>query len=298
MRRIPIVLQVVVLAALCGGGAGAEEGVFEVGYSAGFFYDVDANDARAATQVWVERVIGRLGLENRSRTQIFDDLPSILAAVEAQDVDVVVMQPLEFLEIEGRALLEPILITSAGGAVTYELALLVPRRSGTSELLDLRGRRLVFGEGGSGRVPRLWMDALLLKNGLAVCDEFFGSVKELKRTSQAVLSVFFGRADACVVVRGSFATMVELNPQLEQTMTALVVSPGFLSGVVCIRRGLIETHREQIREAMLGLHTDPQGQQILTLFHMDRIMPFSRTHLSRLIFLVEEHERLAGKGAR
>lgn len=42
----------VLLVLLCCGGA--EEDVFEVGYSAAFFYDVDANDARTTTQVRVE----------------------------------------------------------------------------------------------------------------------------------------------------------------------------------------------------------------------------------------------------
>jgi len=44
-------VSLLLLTRLCGTQIAAEPNVFEVGYSAKLFYDVDINDARAATGV-------------------------------------------------------------------------------------------------------------------------------------------------------------------------------------------------------------------------------------------------------
>jgi len=121
--------------------------ILEVGYSAKFFYDVDVSDARAVTKVWAEMLIEKTGENAGSETLIFYDLSSIVKALQASVVDIVILTPLEYLEVAKEAPLLPVLTSSAGGNVVYEYALTVHRRSGIGDLAQLQGKKLVIEEG-------------------------------------------------------------------------------------------------------------------------------------------------------
>ena len=60
-----------------------------------------------------------------------------------------------------------------------------------------------------------------------------GEVREVEKTSPAILAVLFGQADVALVRRQAFETMVELNPQLETDLEVVANSPDYLPTVTC-----------------------------------------------------------------
>ena len=264
-----------------------------LGFSDRMFYDVDPNDARAITRVWIETLIRKINSaveDPGSKTIIFHDLPSIIRTLQAEEVDLLILPPLEYLRIEQEVPVEPILTGVVGETFPYEYILLVRRNRGSESLEGLRGKKLVLD--GKGSIPRMWLDTFLLKDGLPESRAFFDTIKEVNKTSQAVLPVFFGQADACLVPLQSFETMVELNPQLAEELTALITSPGFCIGLVCARQDVYEKYKAFIQEGLSVLNTEPQGQQLLTIFRLDQALLFEPVHLEAVRKLVEEYNRL------
>jgi ABC-type phosphate/phosphonate transport system substrate-binding protein len=299
MRRMPIVLRMtLLLAALWCQRVGGEDGVFEVGYSAGLFYDVDINDARAATQVWVGAFTRKMGEVSRVETLIFDDMPSIIEALEAKEVDLMILPSIEYLEIRRQVPVVPLAVSARQGTITYEYGLLVRRGSGLQSLEGLRGRKLIIEAANRGRLPWVWMETLLLREGLPPNREFFGQIEEMEKVSRAVLPVFFGQADACVANMESFATMAELNPQIGEILEVLILSPSFCRGPVCARKDFLEEYGDRLQKSLLSLQMDPQGQQLLRLFHVDGLVPFEEGQFGAEEALLAEYENLAKKGAK
>lgn len=292
MRRIPIMLQMVLLLALWCQPVDGEDGVFEVGYSAGLFYDVDMNDARAVTRMWVEMFVRKMGEASAVETLIFADLPSIVAALEAKEVDLVTLPSVEYLELQRQVPVVPLAVSTRQGTITFEYGLLVRRDSGLQSLADLRGRKLIIEAANRGMLPWIWMETLLRRAGLPPNREFFGQIEEIGKTSRAILPVFFGQADACVANMESFTTMAELNPQVGEDLEVLILSPGFCRAPVCARKDFIEEYGGGLQESLISLQTDPQGVQLLHLFHVDGLIPFEEGQFAAEEALLTEYRAL------
>ena len=271
-------------------------------FSDKIFYDVDVNDARAITKVWITTLVKRINetaTDPVSETIVFSNLDAITRALRTGKVDLLILLPMEHLEISKQTPLQPILTGIVREAFSYEYALLVHCETGAKSLGQLRGRKLVVDTGGKGRIPQMWLDTVLLENGLPESEGLFKQVKDVSKTSQAVLPVFFGKADACLVPLQTFRTMVELNPQLGEALTPLAKSPGFCRGLVCARQDIYDRYKGFIQEALHMLNLDPQGQQLLTIFRVDELISFEPSHLAGVRKLAQEYELLkAGSGSK
>lgn len=163
---------------------------------------------------------------------------------------------------------------------------------------QLRGLKLIAESGRyAGPVAFMWFETLLMREGLGRKEDFFGTIEDAGRTSQAVLGVFFGEFDACLVTHRSFETMKELNPQIGEELTALNRSPALMREMVCGRKGYDETRKQVLMDGAFKLHHYVKGQQILDLFGLDRVVPFDPAYLDPIIGLVEEYNDLRGRSA-
>lgn len=259
---------------------------FEVGYSANLFFDVDPNDARAVTKVWIEYFVDQVGVDAASETFVFEDVADIVSRLNERRLDLAVLLPEEYLQVTERCELEPILVTTRDGRIDYEYGLLVRGDRGLTRLADLEGGSITIERGDKGSVPRAWLEHLLRQQGAPAAGAFLGQITQVGRAAKAILPVFFGRADACLVNLESFGLMTELNPQLDRELVVLAKSPGFCRTLICMRADMTERYGGLLRGSLLSLHTDTQGQQLLSLFHVDELVPFDAAHLRGVAELI------------
>ncbi len=294
---------VVIGAALClillcmAGYAEAELKILEnvivnIGYSLSLFPDVEKKDAQVAIEIWSKQFIRAIGTKAIPRAIIFDDLESIVSSVNKHEVDMVSLPALDFIKIRENTALEPLVIALNGDKTGEEKILLVRRDNGFTKLTQLKNMRLVIQSGTKGNISMLWLDTMLMRQGLSESEQFFASIKRVSKASQAVLPVFFRQADAAVVDRHVLMTMTELNPQLTEQLTILTNSPPLLHSISCVSSSTDNKIKEAIRNTAQSLGTSPGGQQILTLFQLDRVIPFKRHYLEPLEELVREHHDL------
>jgi hypothetical protein len=123
-------------------------------------------------------------------------------------------------------------------------------------------------------------------------------MESVGKPSAAVLPVFFGKKQACVVDESGFDVMTELNPQVGKGLQTVAVSEPLVDGVLCLNSSgwSSETYKQDVIKALGELHLEPAGQQILTLFKTDQLIPFQEKYLETARNLWARHERLRKEG--
>jgi phosphonate transport system substrate-binding protein len=258
--------------------------------------DVDKEDAEVAIAFWTSEVFKGLKRPLRSKLFFIDDTAAFLDGIKAKKFDMIALPSQEYLRLQEVINLEPVLGTIVGGKPGEEYALITRQDKGGNNLRGLKNLILLFQhDQWNDSNPLIWLDTILYKQGLPPAKKFFSLIKFVNKPSQAVLPVFFRQADVSLVSRRSFATMVELNPQLGKELQILALSPCFLPGLIAFRKDLSPEIKTQLIDAALKLQTHPQGEQLLKLFKVDRFFSFKPADLNTIIELLQEYKRVQGR---
>jgi len=185
-----------------------------------------------------------------------------------------------------------VLIGTNRGRVGEEYALIVHKGAPWNDLQQLRGKNLLVEKSsGACNIALLWLDTQLLRQHLPPSQSFFQSLRLVESASQAVLPVFFRQAEACLLPRWSYDTMVELNPQIKEETTMLALSPLLVRGGLFMVKGL-GPEKQGLIPATQKIWQTTRAKQIMTLFHADEIVPFQPAHIQTIVNLYEEYSRL------
>jgi phosphonate transport system substrate-binding protein len=206
------------------------------------------------------------------------------AEVRTNGLNLVIMDAWESLDLDIETEMEPAFVHENQGAVYREYLLFVRQGSGIQALADLRGQEIAVLNGTSNSVARAWLESLLLEKNLGSASAFFRRVETPAKPSAALLPVFFGNKPACIVDRLSYATMVEMNPQVERQLVPLAVSEPLLESITYLTRHgyASDRARRDMFLALQELHMEPDGRQILTLFKVDKLVPYKEEYRDSL----------------
>jgi ABC-type phosphate/phosphonate transport system substrate-binding protein len=259
-----------------------------VGYSARSFPDVDLKDATAAFQLWTKKAAAEVGVAAECR--IYNDTASMVDDLRSGRVDLVSMTSTEYLKVESRIHAEPAFGATRSGKLTENYLLLVRAASRVADLADLEGQRLAATS--AQDLALIYLDTLLLRRRLPMANRFFSELLVKSKTQEALLSVFFGQADACVVAASTFRTMVELNPQVGTHLKVLASSPDLLVGMTVFRADLSTKTKQIFREMTRHLNDDPQFSQFLVLFRVEHLTTMKESDIDSTRRLLDEYRRL------
>jgi phosphonate transport system substrate-binding protein len=288
---LAVLIALVPVQALCY-KTGVEREPFSavIGYSSSIFTHLVKENAQAAAKLWSNLVIRNNN--GSAETRIFQNCSEMEKELKSGKIDMVILLSTEYLGLKNRGLLEPFFI-SARGEELYDTFILITRRdSGIHSVGDLRGKAFLQQSGSHCEIHRLWFDMLMMKQGVHEPERFFSSLKEVVTPSQAVMPVFFKRADACILSRRSFDVMAELNPQLRKDLRIIEASTPVATGVICIRKGCDSRQRERLIEVLETLDRDVEGKQLLTLFRMSRLVPFRPEYMTSVEAFLKEYNEL------
>jgi ABC-type phosphate/phosphonate transport system substrate-binding protein len=258
--------------------------------------DVNLDDVLAAIKVWAVKMGAGTGSWTQSDARIFRDLPSLIAAVNNGDSDIVALSTQEYLTAAGSLRAEPALAYLQSGQVELEYVVLARQGGEIKAPADLRGRRISIARGGRNSMVPLWLDALLLDNGLPSKESFFKEIKEVSKTSQVVLPVFFGQMDAGVVIKSAFETAAALNPQIGQQLKVIATSPRLAPMVTCFRGTLPAEQKAQLMEKALKLHETQGGLQAFTVFKLERLVQWDLRYFDAVKDLMRKQKLARSRG--
>lgn len=161
--------------------------------------------------------------------------------------------PLHGYEVVERARelnLKPLLLATRSGRWETRFVLLVSNTSGIQNLRDLENRTLLVHRDGCGNLVDYWLDTAIAV-GTGMQRQSFARYQTVTQAREAVLPVFFGEADACVVSVAAYQSVVAQNPvQIPARLTTLVKSKELPGQVVACRLNLpLEVQRRVIEQA-------------------------------------------------
>jgi phosphonate transport system substrate-binding protein len=109
--------------------------------------------------------------------------------------------------------------------------------------------------------------------------------------TQTVLPVFFRRMDAAVVIKSSFATAVELNPQLGRELRVLATSPPVIPIILCFRKNASPEGKRELIANINRTQSLPAGQQIEALYQFKRLVMLPSNCMNATMEMLRQYER-------
>lgn len=277
--------------------AGADSAPFHlrIGFSSRAFVSVPREDIRIAVQVLSRKLAAKTVGSAESR--IYDTSAEVENDLKARRLDVVALTPEEFINLRTHTPLEPAMTTVSGKNHEVELLLLTRRDSGLNGIADLKRRTIALPSRASqfGSTYHIWLETLVMKRGAGSTERFFSSLLETRNASQAIMPVFFRKADACVVSGQAFQVTTELNPQIARELRVMARIKHLAGGIIALRQDLPEERKQKVRQALMTLHEDQEGRQMFVLFQLDRLTPHRPDHLKGLEALHAEHRSLRAR---
>ncbi|MCG8550576.1 MAG: phosphate/phosphite/phosphonate ABC transporter substrate-binding protein [Desulfobacterales bacterium] len=295
--RVGIMALLVTAAFLPAGPAMSEETV-HMGFSRSVIGEINENDTMAALKIWSTQLMVGHDFPIGFQYVIYNGLGEIETAIKQRKVDLINLSSIDFFHLQHFLDHERFAFAVYGGSITVEYLLLVREKSGVADIKDLKQGVLRLPKGARSALARVWMDVQLAKAGLPAAKQFFGQMVTVNKISGAVLPVFFGKTDACLVTRNGFDTMAELNPQIAHQLRILAASKGYIPGFLGFRKNYQSKIKGIILNNMINWHNTPAGNQILTMFQMDDIVLKSIETLGPTMALIKEHRALFGVGAQ
>jgi phosphonate transport system substrate-binding protein len=151
-------------------------------------------------------------------------------------------------------------------------------------------------EGFSYDMSMAWLESALLDASLGPASAHFGLITRVGKPARAVLPVFFGQQDACLISRYGYELMVELNPQIGSVLTAMAISPPLMHAIMVFDRQFSPDDRPAVLRALLSLQDTPRGQQVMSVFSIDRLVEGTPADLAPSLDLLARTDRPRATG--
>ncbi|MBL8213912.1 MAG: PhnD/SsuA/transferrin family substrate-binding protein, partial [Bryobacterales bacterium] len=226
-----------------GGDGQTQNGALRVSVSEDAIKGVNRNDAAAAIALWAEELAKAAQMtlvpdQKWVRTRL-----EMVAAVRAGEVDAVSVTVAEYPGVAPYLDVTRVLLDMG-----TEMCLVVSERAGIRSVSDLTGKQLLLVDGPHTLLSDAWLTVLLARDGLGLPERVLGRIRRHTKATQAVLPVFFGQADACIVSRATIETMAELNPQVGKQMRVLARAPKLASAFLACRKQYPAERRNNLLE--------------------------------------------------
>jgi len=259
---------------------------------------INSEDARLALEIIMRQTIVRETYPFRMKLDFISDYNAADTIVANGRYHFVTLTCLDYLSLIQSLNLTPLMILSKQAQPTEVLYLVAQRGKPLEKIKKQTERILMIDHGRTGGLSRLWMDTVLWNSGYQSCDLFFTQIKAAKKTSQLLLSVFFGQADACIISASAYTVMAELNPQIGTRLEILDRSPQLVLLLLCATDLAEQDMRNALLTEAVSSDTDPAVRQALLMVQMERIIPFRQDYFSATEALVRQHQQMAAIKAK
>jgi ABC-type phosphate/phosphonate transport system substrate-binding protein len=256
---------------------------------------VAKKDAKLAVVLLLRKVRKEKLPEYRLENSILADVDSVVQNFNAGKIDVLTISSIDYLKIRRLVNIEPAFVSLRDGKPENDYVLLVNKDKGIKTLEQLQNKKISIEKGMNGEAAVLWLETMLLDHALPESSLFMQKFKRVDKVSQAVLPVFFGQADACIVHRYKFETLSALNSQIGKKLQAIYASPPLLNQLTCFRKDLDEHVKEAALSYTERLQSDPEGRQFLMMYRIEGTTKYKNEYITAIENLYEKFKTLNAK---
>lgn len=301
-RRVSLVAFLALLLGL-GPGSAAEPSppaaatrttkpTLRLGYSRQVFLEINENDGRAALKMHAEAIAKTDGIELVLIHEIFEGTAAIRRALERKEADALGLPVDEFIALPPELVAGPLIAPKLRDSTGDKYLLVVRRDRGIENAAGLKGKRVAVQRGFKAPLTVQWLDILTLREHLGPASQALREMISVTKPSRAVLPVFFGQIDACVVPDRSLRVLEELNPQIARDLKVLATSDAIVPSMMCFRAGLDPAMVDDIAARSSRMHLTVSGAQVALIFQLDQLVALPSSSVDAARALLAEHTRL------
>jgi phosphonate transport system substrate-binding protein len=148
---------------------------------------------------------------------------------------------------------------------TYHGYIFVRKDSNIKDVKDMKGKVMAFVEK-STTAGYIFPLAYLREHGVASPEKYFREYYFAGSHDAAIDAVLNRRADIGAAKHSIYDRVKKENSKIEQELVIIAESPSVPSNGLCVRRDLEENLKMKLKDALLGIHNDPEGQTVLKQF--------------------------------
>lgn len=261
---------------------------FSIAFSEKIFVNVNQNDAAALTKVLTENLLEESPLTFRTGSpNIYSSVQELEVSVRNESNDLYILLPEEFLRLNKLGLLEPIAVSLRSNSVYDVFKIIVSKKSNVRDFKDLKGKSILIGYSSGDDNSPLWLDHLLSSKGLGKKEKYFKKVEISEKSLPVILKVYFGQVDACIISEDNLNIATEMNPHLGESLITIETSKPILRAILAQRKSKPEENKKLLLDNLLNLDKSTEGKQVLTLFRIERLIPYKEEYLATIYELTK-----------
>lgn len=148
---------------------------------------------------------------------------------------------------------------------TYRGYIFVRKDGRIKNAQDMKGKKMAFVEKAT-TAGYIYPRAYLRENGITDADHFFSESFFAGSHDAAIYAVLNRKADVGAAKHSIYDRVRKDDPRVDRELVILAESPKVPSNGLCVRKGLDDALKQKLKEALLGLHADPEGASVLRQF--------------------------------
>jgi ABC-type phosphate/phosphonate transport system substrate-binding protein len=267
--------------------------VLRVAISTDTLAGANVSDARAAYKVWISEVSAQFPSAIAQMVpEIFLPPEDMIRGIRQATIDCFGLTALEYAKVLD--LIDPdYLLLQDYLAEGLEYVLLVHADSPFRKIAELRGAQILMHFHRDMVLAPAWLSTLLAANNLPQPERFFASQKPTGSLNQAVLPVFFRRADGACLAHRNWETAVELNPQLGRDLRPLAISPKVVPIAIAFRRDCNAEGRKVLIDSILKVASMTAGKQIVSLYQSHGFIVKPTSIMNSTLEMIRQYERVS-----
>jgi len=254
---------------------------------------VSPTDAQVGIEMNFERLSNTIDPDIEVSIEFLKDIKSTVALIRQRKVHVLILTGIDYLMLSKLTGVTPLVVASKLPDSALESYVLLARKGVTlDDLGSQKRRRLVVDSRNPWDIGRMWLETALNEKGHAPIGQSFTDLEVANKPMRTVLPVFFGHADACLVLKSAYDTMVDLNPQIGQQLHVLMRSEGFIKNLICIVDYLDPKLVSEMDATLQEMHNTDVGRQVLVIFQLRRNFGFKPQYLKETERVFDRYRRL------
>ena len=151
------------------------------------------------------------------------------------------------------------------GISTYHGLIFVRKDSGIKTAGDMRGKRFAFVDKATTAGYLLPLE-YFHENGIADYRSYFSETYFTGTHEDAIYDVLNRKADIGAAKNTIFEMLAQADKRLGKDLVILERSPDVPENSLALRGDISDEVREKLKQALLNMHTDPEGKKVLEGF--------------------------------
>ncbi|MFT4549848.1 MAG: hypothetical protein ACI9UA_002453 [Pseudoalteromonas tetraodonis] len=215
-----------------------------------------------------------------------------LDAIESGSYDLYGLLSHQYFALKNPSILRPCLAISSNHGITSTFLLITRAEDKITKPSQLRGKKILIDTAGHGELPLIWFATRLGAEIPFAEIPKFASITLVQQPHRALIPVYFGKVDACVITRSAYSNASALNPDIVQKLKTTINSKALLTSVFAFHRDYPLVPAEKFATRALEIQDQRASKDLFGQIDRVGLQTFNASALFTVSELYKEYENL------